>query len=147
MKTPPEGCRNAFKSICWCFFCRAQEEAALLRGVYFHHLCNSSKHEESKSDVTAHTDGQTDRTARERANDYENVINKSLTTSQSLEEEERKKDFFKSQVLFLWFAIGSQGGVGWDLAIILDFYPVICLVLASRIGKVGREVVKKLDYH
>jgi hypothetical protein len=40
-----------------------------------------------------------------------------------------------------WSRVGTSN-------IILDFYPVICLVrwLMVRIGKVGREVVKRLDY-
>jgi hypothetical protein len=40
-----------------------------------------------------------------------------------------------------WSRVGSS-------KIILDFYPVICLVrwIMDRLGKVGREVVKKLDY-
>jgi hypothetical protein len=41
-----------------------------------------------------------------------------------------------------WSRVGTS-------KIILDFYHVICLVrwIMDRLGKVGREVVKKLDYH
>jgi hypothetical protein len=47
-------------------------------------------------------------------------------------------DFFPSR----WSRVGTS-------KIILDFDPVICLVrwIMGRIGKVGREVVKKFDYH
>jgi hypothetical protein len=40
-----------------------------------------------------------------------------------------------------WSRVGTS-------KIILDFYPVICLVrwIMDRLGKVGREVVTKLDY-
>ena len=40
-----------------------------------------------------------------------------------------------------WSRVGTS-------KIILDFYPVICLVrwIMDRLGEVGREVVKKLDY-
>jgi hypothetical protein len=40
-----------------------------------------------------------------------------------------------------WSRVGTS-------KIILDFYPVICLVrcIMVRLGKVEREVVKKLDY-
>ena len=55
---------------------------------------------------------------------------------------------------FCGFSLGSHGGVGWQLLrvatskIIWDLCHVICLVrwIMGRIGKVGREVVKKLDY-
>jgi hypothetical protein len=62
------------------------------------------------------------------------------------------KQFFT--LFFGGFSLGSHGGVGWQLLrvatskIIWDLCHVICLVrwIMGRIGKVGREVVKTLDY-
>ena len=63
------------------------------------------------------------------------------------------KQFFT--LFFCGFSLGSHGGVGWELLrvatskkIIWDLCHVICLVrwIMGRIGKVGREVVKTLDY-
>jgi hypothetical protein len=68
----------------------------------------------------------------------------------------RKSQFFTLFFGFVGsqFGLGSHCGVGWELRrvgtsrIILDLYHVTCLIQWSmgRIGKVGREVVKKLDY-
>jgi hypothetical protein len=67
----------------------------------------------------------------------------------------RLTNFLRIQLFFDLFygwgpsvkTLGSHGGVGCS-KIILDFCPVICLVrgIMDRLGKVGREVVKKLDY-
>ena len=67
-------------------------------------------------------------------------------------------EFLEKTVFYTFFCSGPQikhselrksrwSRVGTS-KIILDFYPVICLVrrIMFRIGKVGKEVVKKLDY-